>query len=109
VRNLLTNATRYGDGTGTGIEITALEQGDEVCVRVLDIGPGLGESDPEKLFDLFYRSASARAVPGGAGIGLFVCRHLVDAMGGQIWASNREGGGAEFGFTLPVVESDLAM
>jgi len=49
----------------------------------------------------------ARAVPGGAGIGLFVCRHLIGAMGGRIWAKSRPEGGAEFGFTLPIVESDL--
>jgi two-component system, OmpR family, sensor histidine kinase KdpD len=108
VRNLLTNAVRYGRGADSGIEVTAQEEGEEICVRVLDRGPGLGETDPEKLFELFYRSDTARAVPGGAGIGLFVCRHLVEAMGGRIWAANRDGGGAEFGFTLPVVESDLA-
>lgn len=110
VRNLLTNAARYGRGAESGVELTAVEQeGVEVCVRVLDRGPGLGESDPERLFELFYRTEAARSVPGGAGIGLFVCRHLIEAMGGRIWASNREGGGAEFGFTLPVVESDLAI
>ena len=109
VRNLLTNATRYGRGAESGVEVTAVEEGDDVFVRVLDCGPGLGESDPEKLFELFYRTEAARSVPGGAGIGLFVCRNLIEAMGGTIWASNRVDGGAEFGFTLSVVESDLAI
>lgn len=107
VRNLLTNAVRYGQATESGIAITAEEGPSEIIVRVLDHGPGLGSSDPEKLFELFYRSDAARAVPGGAGIGLFVCRNLVEAMGGRIWARSRDEGGAEFGFTLPVVESDL--
>jgi signal transduction histidine kinase len=106
VRNLLTNAVRYGNGAETGIEITAEEGSSEIVVRVLDHGPGLAGSDPEQLFELFYRSEAARAVPGGAGIGLFVCRNLVEAMGGRIWARSRDEGGAEFGFTLPVVESD---
>lgn len=107
VRNLLTNAVRYGSGAERGIEITAEEVRGEIIIRVLDQGAGLSDSDPEKLFELFYRSDAARAVPGGAGIGLFVCRNLVEAMGGRIWAKSREEGGAEFGFTLPVVESDL--
>ena len=106
VRNLLTNAVRYGNGAESGIKITAEEGQDEVVVRVLDSGSGLAGSDPEKLFELFYRSEAARSVPGGAGIGLFVCRNLVEAMGGRIWARSREEGGAEFGFTLLVVDSD---
>jgi len=107
VRNLLTNSVRYGNGAETGVQITAEEGDGEVIVRVLDEGPGLADSDPDKLFELFYRSDAARAVPGGAGIGLFVCLNLVEAMGGHIWARPRGEGGAEFGFTLPVVESDI--
>jgi PAS domain S-box-containing protein len=108
VRNLLTNAVRYGAATDTGVDIKANEEDGEVVVRVLDRGAGFGDTDPERLFELFYRSAAARAVPGGAGIGLFVCRHLVEAMGGRIWARPRDGGGSEFAFSLQVVESDLA-
>jgi signal transduction histidine kinase len=106
VRNLLTNALRYGRGHERGLEVRALEEGGFVAVRVLDRGAGLGGEDPDRLFDLFYRSASARAIPGGAGIGLFVSRHLVEAMGGRIWARERPEGGAEFGFSLPVMEPD---
>jgi signal transduction histidine kinase len=107
VRNLLTNAVRYGLGEQKGVTVVAEEREGDVCVRVQDQGPGLGENNPEKLFDLFYRTDAARSVPGGAGIGLFVCRNLIEAMGGTIWALMRESGGAEFGFTLPIVESDL--
>jgi PAS domain S-box-containing protein len=106
VRNLLTNALRYGRGRELGLEVRAFEEEGNVVVRVLDRGAGLGGEDPEKLFDLFYRSASARAIPGGAGIGLFVSRHLVEAMGGRIWATERPEGGAEFGFALPVMETE---
>ena len=108
VRNLLTNAVRYGAASGSGVQITAEETGGEVIVHVLDRGPGFGDADRERLFELFYRSDAARAVPGGAGIGLFVCRNLIEAMGGRIWAHPREGGGADFGFSLQVLESDLA-
>ncbi|HUR16174.1 MAG TPA: ATP-binding protein, partial [Candidatus Limnocylindrales bacterium] len=106
VRNLLTNAARYGKGATGGIELTAEEGEDDVIVRVLDRGDGFGDVNPERLFELFYRTDTARSVPGGAGIGLFVVRNLIEAMGGRIWARSREGGGAEFGFTLPVLESD---
>jgi PAS domain S-box-containing protein len=108
VRNLLTNAVRYGRGLEAGIDIVAEEAPKEVIVRVLDSGDGFGHEEPDRLFELFYRSSSARSVPGGAGIGLFVCRNLIEKMGGRIWAKEREEGGAEFGFSLPIVESDAA-
>ena len=72
-----------------------------MSVRVLDDGPGLDPDEAASLFDLYYRSESTRSAPG-SGIGLFVCRELVTAMGGRIWAQPRPEGGAEFGFTLPV-------
>ena len=99
---------RYGQGLENGIDVVAEEAPDEVVVRVLDRGSGLGGEQPDRLFELFYRSSSARSVPGGAGIGLFVSRNLIETMGGRIWASERTEGGAEFGFSLPVVESDAA-
>jgi PAS domain S-box-containing protein len=108
LRNLMTNAVRYGAGLERGIEVVAEAAADRVYVRVLDHGPGLGAEDPERLFDLFYRSPSAQSVPGGAGIGLFVCRRLVEAMGGGIEASSRPEGGSEFCLYLPIIESDLS-
>ncbi|HEY7024732.1 MAG TPA: ATP-binding protein [Candidatus Limnocylindrales bacterium] len=108
VRNLLTNAMRYGQGLDKGIEVLAEDAGDSVVVRVVDNGDGFGGEEPDRLFELFYRSSSARSVPGGAGIGLFVCRNLIEKMGGQIWARERAEGGAEFGFSLPVLDSDAA-
>ncbi len=106
MRNLLTNALRYGKGAESGIEIHAEQVGQQVAVRVLDKGTGLAGENQERLFELFYRSNAARAIPGGAGIGLFVSRQLVQAMGGQMWAVDRPEGGAEFGFTLPVIEAE---
>jgi two-component system sensor histidine kinase KdpD len=106
IRNLLTNALRYGKGAEKGIEIHAEQVDHHVAVRVLDRGTGLAGENQERLFELFYRSNAARAIPGGAGIGLFVSRQLVQAMGGQMWAVDRPDGGAEFGFTLPIIEAE---
>ncbi len=109
VRNLLTNAMRYGRGAESGIDVTAERQDEFVVVRVLDSGLGFGGEDPERLFELFYRTSSARSVPGGAGIGLFVCRNLIEKMDGRIWAEERPEGGAEFGFSLPVLETEAGV
>jgi PAS domain S-box-containing protein len=98
VTNLVGNAAKYGGGR---IEIR-IEAGEgEVIVRVLDDGPGIDPDALGRVFDLFYRAPDAERRASGAGIGLFVSRHLVEAMGGRIWAANRPHG-AEFGFALPV-------
>jgi PAS domain S-box-containing protein len=99
VRNLLTNAAKYGGSSGA-IDVLGYGEGDEVIVRVLDRGPGFPPEDADRLFDIYYRSPQVARRAAGAGIGLFVCKSLVDAMGGRIWAREREGGGAEFGFAL---------
>jgi PAS domain S-box-containing protein len=109
MRNLLSNAAKYS-GPGSTVEVS-LEDGEgEVLVRVRDNGPGFEGEDAERLFGLYYRAAPASKTAPGAGIGLFVCRELVATMGGRIWATQREGGGAEFGFTIPayVEEMDFA-
>ena len=98
VRNLLTNAAKYGDGGR--VDVVVREEHDEVVVRVLDRGPGFPQDDADRLFDIYYRSPHVARRAAGAGIGLFVCRSLIDAMDGRIWARQRDEGGAEFGFAL---------
>ena len=98
-RNLLSNAAKYSP-PGDPIEVRLEEAAGEVVVRVFDRGQGFGPGEADDLFELFYRSPSTAAQASGAGIGLFVCRRLITAMGGRIWAHPRPGGGAEFGFAL---------
>src|SRR5207249_2941180 len=105
VRNLLSNAAKYSPST-TSIEITLEPGDDEVLVRVLDRGIGVDEETSARAFELFYRTAEASRIAGGAGIGLFVCRQLIEAMGGRAWMAPRAGGGAEVGFSLPTTEMD---
>jgi two-component system sensor histidine kinase KdpD len=106
MRNLLSNAAKYS-GAGSTVEV-GLEDGEgEVIIRVRDDGPGISEEDGDRLFGLYYRSAKQATTAPGAGIGLFVCRELVAAMGGEIWARALPGKGAEFGFTIPAYVDEL--
>jgi signal transduction histidine kinase len=98
--NLISNAAKYSPA-GAPIEVrVGATDSDEVAVRVLDLGPGLAEADSPQVFEPFYRGPATEGAVPGLGIGLFVCRRLVEAMGGRIWTAPREGGGSEFGFAL---------
>lgn len=101
VRNLISNAAKYGGGTPVIVELRVAEGEGGAIVRVLDRGDGVSPEEAESLFRPFYRSPRTRAVSAGAGVGLYVCRRLVETMGGHMWARPREGGGSEFGFWLP--------
>lgn len=106
VRNLLSNAAKYSP-SGSTIRTVAAAEAEGVAVRVIDEGPGLRDQVPERLFDLFYRAPEAVRQTSGAGIGLFVSRELVTAMGGRIWAADRrDATGAEFGFWLPALTDE---
>ena len=105
-RNLLSNALKYGRAIGKPIEVVVVQTEQWIETRVLDRGVGFGPGDSERLFTLFYRNPKVVRSAPGAGIGLYVCRLLAEAMGGTVWARMRPGGGAEFGFALPVISDD---
>ena len=73
-----------------------------VEVSVADRGPGLAPGDETRVFDKFYRGG-ADSGRGNVGLGLAICKGMVEAHGGHIWAENRAEGGAVFRFTLPIV------
>jgi K+-sensing histidine kinase KdpD len=75
---------------------------DEVTIKVLDEGIGIS-SDTDRIFEPFYRSESAVIRAEGLGIGLTVCKRLVEAQNGRMWAQPRASGGSEFGFALPIL------
>lgn len=104
VRNFVSNAAKYGP-LDRPIDIRIAPQGDGVAVHVLDRGPGVRAEEVDQLFTPFFRSPRTAAIASGAGIGLFVCRRLVDAMSGRVWAAPRAGGGSDFGFWLPRYQS----
>jgi two-component system sensor histidine kinase KdpD len=97
--NLLENAARYAPA-GTPIEVRAQGEEDAVGVEIADRGPGIPAGSEERIFEKFYRAADGERTVG-TGLGLAVCRAIVTAHGGSIWAENRPGGGASFRFTLP--------
>jgi two-component system sensor histidine kinase MprB len=88
VWNLLENAGKWS-GEGGTVEVSLA--GGELLVR--DHGPGFAEVDRPLVFDRFYRSAAARAMPG-AGLGLAIVREVAEAHGGTVEAANAVGGGA---------------
>jgi two-component system sensor histidine kinase KdpD len=97
--NLLDNAAKYTPA-GTPITLSAEERDGQVRVCVQDEGPGLPSGDPEQLFAKFHRGTTEGAL-GGVGLGLAICRAIVQLHGGRIWAERRPVGAA-FIFTLPV-------
>ncbi len=98
--NLLENAAKYTP-LGTPIEIAGAAVDGAVLIDVADRGPGLPPGEEERIFDKFHRAAKDTA-SGGIGLGLTICRGIITAHGGRIWAGNRPGGGAVFHFTLPL-------
>jgi two-component system sensor histidine kinase KdpD len=98
--NLLDNSLKYSP-EGSPIEVLASESKDWLEVVVADRGPGLPEEDLPKLFDKFYRGPQ-KETRSGAGLGLSICKGIIQIHGGEITAENRPGGGALFRFTLPL-------
>src|SRR5215471_2837780 len=97
--NLLDNAVRY-TLPRSPIDISASATPSAVVVEFADRGPGFSETDEKRIFDKFYRGR--RAGVHGVGLGLAICRAIVETHGGTMEAENRPGGGALFRFTLPL-------
>jgi two-component system sensor histidine kinase KdpD len=100
--NLLDNAAKFSpEGSPIAISARLLPGGRLVEIEVADRGSGLEPGEEEKLFDKFFRGAKTRGARG-FGLGLAICRSIVEAHGGKIEASNRPDGGASFRVALPV-------
>ena len=98
---LLENAIKYSRGGKVTVGVE--RKHDTVEVSVADEGIGIPQADQDQIFRKFYRGADAelRVGTGGTGLGLFIARGLVTAMGGRIWVESREGEGSTFAFELP--------
>jgi K+-sensing histidine kinase KdpD len=106
LRNLLSNAIKYSPQGGT---ITVQGRGDkrQLLMRVSDQGIGIPPEDLERVFERFYRVENEiTQTVRGAGLGLAVCRGIVEAHGGRIWVESTPGVGSTFYFTLPALSKE---
>lgn len=102
IQNLIDNAIRYTPQTGT-VRIVIRREGAYVRWIITDQGSGIPAADQPRIFEKFFRSESARKEqPRGSGIGLYIARALIQASGGSMGFSSREGKGSMFWFTLPI-------
>lgn len=99
--NLIENAVKYASNRNLlSITITVEDKKKSIQVYVSDNGPGITKGEESKIFEKFYKG-----IREGTGLGLPICKSIIEAHGGQIWAKNREAGGAMFIFTLPKSET----
>ena len=105
--NLVHNAIKWSP-PGDAVTITAAEDGDEVMVTVFDNGPGVADDVRERIFERFYQADVSHSGDEGAGLGLAICKHIIEAHGGNIWAEgNSQGKGGHFVFSLLKADADL--
>ena len=100
LENLIDNAVKYAEH---GPVRVAVERGDGVVAfGVSDEGPGIPENRQDRIFEKFYRSdVQMEGGVGGAGLGLYISRELVNRMGGRLWLESTQGSGSVFTFELP--------
>ena len=101
IGNLVENAAKYTD-PGTKIEVSARRTNSELEFSVADRGSGIAPEYQERIFERFFRVKGGPAPKPGTGLGLPICRGIVQAHGGRLWFEEREGGGACFRFTIPL-------
>src|SRR5262249_8526346 len=100
LENLMSNADKYSPEGGP-IDISLIGHADRIEVVVADRGIGVQSEKAETSFSPFYRTESAKGKASGMGLGLAVCRRVMEAQDGTIDYRARPGGGSEFSFTLP--------
>ncbi|GMV91484.1 MAG: hypothetical protein AMXMBFR82_12620 [Candidatus Hydrogenedentota bacterium] len=99
--NLVDNALKYHSDSPPSVEISASRKGDQWFCEIHDNGLGVSEEDADEIFLMFARGSHGQAARG-VGIGLALCRKIVEYHGGHIWVDSRGEGGSTFFFSLPV-------
>ena len=102
--NLLGNAIKFTPQKGT-IKLKAREKDGSIVIEVQDTGHGISKEQQQQVFEPYRRLASAGRQTGGLGLGLALCKTLIELHGGKIWVRSRVGKGATFGFSLPLEHS----
>lgn len=107
LQNLIANAVKFrAPGTAPQIRMSAERHQGAWCLAVADNGPGVPHEQQDRLFDMFYRAH--RSEVSGQGMGLAVCRRVVERNGGRIWVDSRPDEGSTFRFTIPDADPDAA-
>jgi light-regulated signal transduction histidine kinase (bacteriophytochrome) len=104
--NLIGNAIKFRGSQPPRIEITAKRESSEWLICVRDNGIGIKPQDADRIFGLFQRLHNRSEYPG-TGIGLAICRKIVDRYGGRIWVDSEFDRGSTFYFTLPILEAKV--
>ncbi len=105
VNNLLSNADKYSPESAP-IDIRITSKGDEVRVDIMDRGVGIAPEESNLIFEPFFRSPRTAGEAAGIGVGLAVCKRVIEAQRGRLWARPRPGGGSDFGFALPAFREE---
>ncbi|HWW71010.1 MAG TPA: ATP-binding protein, partial [Duganella sp.] len=101
IENVVRNAIKHSaEGGEVQLQVRSLPDARQLCIRVLDRGPGVAPADLETIFQPFFRSSNAGTE--GHGLGLAIAQHVIEAHGGSIKATNRAGGGLCVEMILPV-------
>ena len=102
--NLLENAAKYSPA-GSPVTVRVKAQGSDAVLQVEDRGPGIATEEREKVFDRFYR-VTQKGRSAGTGVGLAVCKGIVEAHGGRIWVCSRRDGGSVFVVSIPAAAEE---
>lgn len=104
LQNLVSNGLKYNDQPHPKVSVNALDQSDHWLFEIHDNGIGIEERHYNKIFAIFQR-LHTRSQYSGTGIGLSVCKKIVERAGGSIWVQSKPGSGSTFYFTIPKIES----
>ena len=102
--NLVGNALRY-TGEGGSITVRAIRKGNELIISVTDTGKGIPAELHEKIFQKYIQIKDEDFPSGKAGLGLTICKEIVEAHGGEIWVKSEPGKGSTFTFSIPISRS----
>ncbi|MEO6295454.1 MAG: HAMP domain-containing sensor histidine kinase [Candidatus Limnocylindria bacterium] len=99
--NLVENALKY-TASGELPELHLRLDGDEARVSVVDHGVGIPDDEQERIFERFYRASNVQSITDtGMGLGLYICRRIVESHGGRVWVEATPGGGSTFLVAIP--------
>jgi signal transduction histidine kinase len=104
IENLFTNAIKYAPGAPIAVSLE--QNGEDVLITFKDKGPGIDQESLPLIFDRFYRARNEKTITG-TGLGLYICKQIIEAHRGKIWAESTPGQGTTFLIELPINSSKL--